>query len=145
MELHAHLGAQTAHLTTLLLFLKEQLLGSILPDEEVARILQLLTPQTRKLLLVALRSRAPHSGSLRAVEHTELNGRAVCDDAHTSAQSVYLADYLALCNTTHCGVARHRGQLLDIHRQQQCAHTQTCRSRGSLAACVTSSDDDDVV
>ncbi len=64
---------------------EQQLRGGILPDVEVRGVLQRMAPLLRETGFVALRAGAPHGGSLRAVEHPELDGRAVGDAAHLPA------------------------------------------------------------
>ena len=115
-ELDAHARAHARHGGTLPCRVEEQFCGRILPDIEVLRIFQFVPPFGRKTAFVALRARAPHGRSLRAVEHPELECRAVGDTRRAAAQRVDFADDLPLGYASHGGVARHVGQLGHVHR-----------------------------
>ena len=124
---------------------ENQLRNAVLPQVQTPRIFERTAPLGRKFGLVALSTRAPHCGSLRAVEHTELDGREVGDSAHLTAQCVDLAHDLTLSHATHCGVARHRGELAHIHRDKQRARAQIGRRSRRLATRVATAHNYDIV
>ena len=64
-------------------------------------------------------------------------GRAVSDNAHISAQSIYLAHNLSFGNTTDCRVARHLGYLIHIQCDKQRLRAQSSRGGSCLAAGMT--------
>ena len=145
-ELHPHAGADSADAGLPLPgLLEEELRGGILPDREVRRLFERPAPALRKARLVALRPRAPHRRTLRAVEHAELHGREVRDAARLASHGIYLPDYLAFGNAADGRVARHRGHFRHVHRQQQRARPEACGGRGGLTAGVSAADDDNIV
>ena len=61
---------------------------------------------------------APHSGTLAAIEHTELDGGAVGDKPH-APPGIDLADDLSLGITAHSGVAAHLPDLVHVGRDEE--------------------------
>ena len=64
------------------------------PDVEAWGMFQKVSPVEDEELSVALCPRAPDGRSLGTVEHTELDCGGICHNSHSSAQRVYLSDYL---------------------------------------------------
>ena len=81
-------------------------------------------------------ARAPHSRSLGAVEHPELQRGGIGHQTGVSAQGIHLPDNLALGNTTHSRVAAHLGQTVQIRREQQDGRAQVGRGHSRFTAGV---------
>ena len=84
---------------------RNNLCHRVLPQIKVRGIFKGRAPQRRKPGHIALRPRAPHGRALRAVEHPELYGGAVRDDAHIASEGVYFPDYLSFGDASHGRVA----------------------------------------
>ena len=145
LELDAHARFYAPYAATGIRGIEEYLRGGILPNIEVYGVFERASPLLRELALVALRARAPHGGSLRAVEHAELDGGKVGDASRHAAQSIDLPDDLTFGNASYGRIARHVGDLGHIHRQQQRARTHACCGRGGFAAGMSRTDDYDIV
>ena len=125
--------------------LYKQFVNGVLPDAKVGDIVKYLAPSPNKLLAVALSAGAPHGGTLRAIEHAELNGRAVGDDSRVSTECVNLTHYLPLGNTTDGGVATHLPNLVHVHRDETSLRTHIGRCCCRLASRVSGTNHNDVV
>ena len=141
LELYAHLRFNALCERFLALVVEEYLRRRILPNKEVFAVFETVSPLCREGGLVALRSRTPHSCTLRAVEHTELDGREVGHNARFATECVNLAHDLSLGYATYGRVARHRGELGHIHRHQERATTSASSCRGGLASSVSCTND----
>ena len=117
--------------------LKDQLSYGILPETEVLGILENMAPHLGEAHAIALRTRAPHGRTFRAVEHAELDGRAVRHNSHHSAESIYFPDNLTFGYTADGRIATHLGNFIQIDGNQKGTRPQTCRRRGSLTSGVT--------
>ena len=117
---------------------------AVLPQAEVGCLLERPAPELRKSGLVALGARAPHGGSFRAVQHPELDRRAIGHDTRVSAHRVDFADNLSLGYSAYGRVARHLRELGHIHRHQQRPATHIGRRRRRLASGVPASYHDNV-
>ena len=125
--------------------LHDELVGLVLPDVETVGGVEGLAPLPDELAAVALRSRAPYRRALPSVEHAELYGRGVGDDAHLSAQRVNLAHYLPLGYAADGRIAAHLSYLVHVHCYQAGAGSHVGRSRRGLASGVPSADNNHVV
>lgn len=114
VELCAPYGAYAGYMA----LLGEQLGHLVLPDVQVGGVFQNLAPFLDEAHAVALGARAPHGRSFGAVEHAELDGGAVGDQARESAQRIDFANNLALGNAADGGVAAHLGNFVHIHRDE---------------------------
>src|SRR5262249_47269396 len=85
----------------------EELLGHALENREVRARAQALAGETRIRRAVALRPRAPDGRPARAVQDAELNAGGVGEGPHQSAESVDLANQLALGGPAERRTARH--------------------------------------
>ena len=64
---------------------------------------------------IALRSGTPHGRTLGPIEHAELQGIGVRNNAHITAKGIYLPDYLTFSYTSNCRIARHPGKSRKVH------------------------------
>ena len=143
MQGNVHIGLHARHLLRLLV--NEQFPHLILPDAQVLRVLQDLSPFPDELCPVALSTGAPHGRTLAAVQHPELNGGAVGNLARMSAQGIYLAHYLPLGNAADGRVARHLCNLVHVHGYQARPGTKPCTGRCCLATGMPGTDDNNIV
>ena len=96
------------------------------------------------ILHVALGARAPHGGPLAHVQHAELDSRLVGQEPHQPAESVDVADNLALGHAAHGRVARHSTDGIDIHREHGGLYAQFPCGMRRLDTGMTAADDDNV-
>ena len=90
-----------------LVALYEYLGNHFLKKIKIRELLQLQTPCLREAHTVALGTRTPHGRAFGLVEHLELNGCLVCDNAHIASQRIDLADNLPFGNASHGRVTGH--------------------------------------
>ncbi len=128
-----------------LAMLHDELVGLVLPDVEVGRMVERATPLPDKLAAVTLCAGRPDGRSLAFVEHAKLYGSAVGDHAHLTAHGVDLAYNLAFSDAADGRVAAHLRNLVHVHRNEASLGPNVGRRRCCLAACMTTADDDDVV
>jgi hypothetical protein len=103
------------------------------------------SPFPDKLSSVALGTGAPYGWALTHIEHAELNGGGIRDQTHLSAQGINLTHNLTFGNATHGRIARHLPNLVHVHRHQAGLRTHVGCCTGSLAACMSTSDDNHIV
>jgi hypothetical protein len=125
--------------------LYKQFVNGVLPNVEIGDVVKYLAPSPDKLLAVALGTGTPHGGTLRAIEHAELNGRAVSDDSRVSTECVNLSHYLPFGNTTDGGVATHLPNLVHVHRDEASLRTHIGRCCCRFASRVSGTNHNDVV
>ena len=125
--------------------LVEQLHDSILPEGEVGRLLEISSPQVRKPLPIALRAGTPHRRSLAPIEHPKLHRRPIGDDPHQTAEGIQLAHDLPLGYAPHGGVARHLGDLVEIHGDEEGTGAEHSRRMGRLTAGMAGTDHDNII
>ena len=89
---------------------------------------------------VDLNSWALHCGSLRLIQHFELNCAQVSELSHEAAKSVDLANECALANTTYAGIAAHLTNRFFALCDQQCLDSCSGRGVGCLTAGMASTD-----
>ena len=126
-----------AHAGHLAVFHK-QFLHLVLPDVESGGVVELFAPFPNELSPVALRPRAPHGRSFRTVEHSELYGGGVGDDAHLSSESIDFPHDLSLGDASHGGVAAHLCDFVHVHSHQQCRGSHPCGCTCSFASGMAS-------
>src|SRR5439155_17218720 len=95
-------------------------------------------------LAIALRTRTAHRRTLRAIEHFELNARAVRRLAHQSAEGVDFFDEVSFGESADCWIARHATDRAAQHRDHR--HTNPAASADAcrLGSGVTTADHDDI-
>ena len=140
-ERHAQVCLHTLHLSVL----HQQFAHLVLPYRQVLLVLHHLSPCPDEASAVALSPGAPHGGTLRAVQHAELQCRAVRHLSHVSAQGINLADDLPFGNSTHGRVARHLCYLVHVHGDEQRACSHLGCGTGSLATSVAGSHHHDII
>ena len=123
----------------------DQLACLILPDVEVGGIVEHRAPLPDELAAVALCTWAPYSGSLRTVEHAELDRRGVGDMSHLAAHCVNLAHDLSLGYSAHCRVAAHLSYLVHVHGDETSLRPHVRRGYSRLATGVSAADNQYVV
>jgi hypothetical protein len=99
------------------------------------------TPIQSAITLSAWR---PHSWTLAAIQHAELERREICRASHDSTERIYLAHDGSLRDTADCRIARHLADCLERARNE--SNGRTCTSGGDrgFGAGVTGPYDDDV-
>ena len=125
--------------------LVEQRHDSILPEGEVGRLLEISSPQVREAAPIALRAGAPHRRSLAPIEHPKLHRRPIGDDPHQTAEGIQLAHDLPLGYAPHSGVARHLGDLVEIHGDEEGTGAEQGSRMGRLTAGMAGTDHDNVI
>ena len=130
-ERNVHVGLHARHLLCLLVH--EQFPHLVLPDAQVLRVLQNLSPFPDELCPVALCPGTPHGRPLATVQHPELNGGAVGNLAGMASQGIDLANYLPFGNAADGRVARHLRNLVHVHGHQARPGAQPCTGRRCLA------------
>ena len=106
----------------------------VLPKGKSRDILQHLAPIQREEHAVALGAWAPHGRALGEVEHAELDGRAVGDDAAPAAEGVDFAHNLPLGHATHGWVAGHLADGIEHLGDEQHTTPQLGSCSRSLSA-----------
>src|SRR4051812_35209932 len=81
---------------------------------------------------IALSPGGPYRGSLRPIQHSELDARKVCGSAHDSTESVPLPNHRALGNSADGGIAGHLTYCFEMLSQQKCSGAASRRQRRSL-------------
>ncbi len=112
---------------------------------KIRRVIDHFAPFGNELHAIALRTRTPHSWTFRAIEHTKLNGSSVGNQAHLTAKSIYLPDYLAFSYSTNGWIATHLSNFVHIHGNEQRARTHISRSTSRFTARMTSTNHYNVV
>ena len=125
--------------------LVEQLHDSILPEREVGHLLEISSPQVREPPPIALRAGAPHRRSLAPIEHPKLHRRPIGDDPHQTAEGIQLAHDLPLGDAPHGGVARHLGDLVEIHGDEEGTRAEHGSRMGRLTAGMAGTDHANVI
>jgi hypothetical protein len=122
----------------------EQILGPVRDDGQSVLGGQKVLDRLPVEPAVRLRARAPHRGTLAAVEDAELDPGAVDGAGHQSVEGVDLPHQMALGETADRRIARHLADRIATMGQQQRARAHARRRGGRLAACMAAADDDDV-
>ena len=125
--------------------LEEQLHDSILPEGEVGRLLEISSPEVGEAAPIALGARTPHRGPLAPIEHPKLHRRPIGDDPHQTAEGIQLAHDLPLGYAPHSGVARHLGDLVEIHGDEEGTGAEQGSRMGRLTAGMAGTDHDNVI
>ncbi len=94
---------------------------------------------------VALRSRRPDGGTLRTVEHTELDRRAIGRPTHDAAEGIDLAHHGALRDPADGGIAGHLPNRVEVGGQEEDAGTEAGSHHRSLRSCMAGSHHDHVI
>ena len=140
-DLHAPDGTDADSLT----ILYEQFVDLVLPNVEIGSGVKTLTPFPNEFPPVALGTRTPHGGTLGAVEHAELDGGGIGDDAHLSAQRVDFTNNLSLGYPADGRVATHLGDFVHVHGDEQRRGAHVGRGCGGLASGMATSHHHNVV
>ncbi len=93
---------------------------------------------------VALRARRPHGRALGAVEHPELDRRAVGGASHDAAQRVDLAHHRALRDPADRGIAAHLPDRVEVRSEEHRLRAEPGGHDGGLAPGMARADDDHV-
>lgn len=118
---------------------QQQAHGHVLVEVETGNGVEFAPPFVDVFGAVYLRTWGPYGGALGTVEHPELYGAAVGDDAGATSEGVYLAHDLPLGDTSHGGVAAHLGDTVHVGCQKESTDTHGCGGRRGLAAGVSGS------
>ena len=115
----------------------------ILPNVELWLLVEDSAPVLHEAHAVGLGSWAPHRRPLAAVEHAELDGRAVGDDAHHATKRIYLPHNLSLSDTTDGRIAAHLRNLVHVMSDEQsvCSHARSSTSRFTTGMAGTNHND----
>ena len=98
---------------------EEQVGDEELLDVEVRRVLAGLLHRELVELLVGLRAQRVDGGALAGIQHTELDARPVCIDAHLPAERVDLAHEMAFRRPADGRIARHQRDVVHRERRQE--------------------------
>src|SRR5882672_7396147 len=121
---------------------EEQIRNHALRELEGRELLEQRTHRATIERPVALCARGPDGRALGAIQHAELNGRAIGGAAHDAAQSIDFADDGTLGNSTNSRIAGHLADRVQDGSNQQRLRTHACRhSRGFGTGVATSYDD----
>ena len=102
-------------------------------------------PLERKLDFIALRPGAPHGRTFTFIEHAELQGSGVGNQAGITSKSIYLFDYLTFSYPSNCRIATHFCKSGHIHRNKKDGRTHVCSCHRGFATGVTAPHYYDVV
>ena len=94
---------------------------------------------------VGLRPRSLYSGTLPAIQKTELNPGGVGEPAHHAVQGVDLPDEMALAQSADRRVAGHRARIVGPQGDQRDHDTHPCRRRGRFDPRMARTNDDDII
>ena len=94
---------------------------------------------------IGLGARSPDGGALGAIEHAELNGRAIGGTAHDATQCVYFPNHSALGNATNGRITTHLADGVEDGSQQQRPGTKARRHGSGFGAGVAAANDDYVI
>src|SRR6184192_2458274 len=90
-------------------------------------------------------ARGPHGRSLGAIEHPELNGRAIGGPPHDAAERVDLPRHGTLRDSADGGIAGHLADGVEVGGEQERLGAEAGGHDGSLAAGVAGAHHDHVV
>ncbi len=94
---------------------------------------------------IALSPGRPDGGALGAIEHAELDRRAIGRPPHDTAEGVDLAYHGALRNPADGGIAGHLTDGVEIGSKEENLRTQPSRHDGRFGAGVAGSHHDHVI
>ena len=118
--------------------------GRALPHGEVRRRIEDLRHLRGVEGFVRLAAEPAHGGSPRAVEHLELDRRAIRDEPHRATQRVDLAHDLSFREAPDRGVAAHAPDRRALPREEKRLFSEARRGERGLTTGMAPSDDDDV-
>ncbi len=95
-------------------------------------------------LAVRLRARTPDGGPLAPIQKTKLNARRIGHPAHHAVQRINFPHQMSLPQPANGRVAGHFANSLQLMGDQQGLRPESRGRRRRFAACVPSSDDDDI-
>src|SRR5213596_2515637 len=116
-----------------------------LGELDARKALKQLPHRAAEQCAIALRPGRPDGGALGAIEHAELDRRAIGRPPHDTAEGVDLADHRALRDPADGGIAGHLTDGVEVGGKQENLRTQASRHDGGFGAGVAGADDDDVV
>ena len=124
----------------------QQHFGSFaLPQKQVGTIFKRRLHDAAVGSAVVLGARRKNRRPFAAVEHTELNGRAVGRPAHLAAQRVNFAYQLPFCRAADRRVARHISYGVQAGTQAQNPRTHARGGQGRLDAGMAGADDGNII
>src|SRR5439155_10758834 len=85
---------------------------------------------------IALGSRRPHGGTLGAIEHPELDRRAIGRSPHDAAEGIDLAHHGTLRDPADGGIAGHLTDGVEVGRQEEDLRTQASGHDGRFGSGV---------
>ena len=122
---------------TLGLLVDKKLVGLVLEDVKVRRVVEDSAPLPDELSAVALRTWAPYCRPLGAVQHAELYRRGVRYHSHLSSEGINLTDYLPLGYSADSRVTTHLSDFIHVHGDETCPGSNICRGRCGLTSGVS--------
>ena len=96
-------------------------------------------------LLVGLHPRCLNRQALGLIEQPKLDSGHVGIDGHLASQCINLAHDVALGLATDRGVTTHRGNGVDVAREEEGGCTHSRRRQGRFTSRVTGSADDHII
>ena len=133
-----------SHTTYFSLF-NEDFRNLILPDVKIVRVFEVLSPFRDETCAVALGTRTPHGRTFRTVQHLELNGCGIRNDAGKTAQGIDFAHDLSFRNTTDGRVAAHLCDFVHVHRDEACFGSEPGGGMCGFASGVACTDNNHIV
>jgi len=119
-----------------------EIINSLLKNSEIGLGFQYLSNSCFVENPVCLGSGRAYSGSFAGIECPKLDTRQICCMCHGTTQGIYFLNKMSLANPAYCWIAWHLSQCLDVMADQQGAWAHACRSKGSLGAGMTATDND---
>jgi len=86
-----------------------------LQNSEIWLTFQYFAHSNAILLLIALRSWRPNRGPAAGIQQPKLNPNGVRDFAHHAAQRIDFTHQVTLRDASHCGIAGHLRNQIQIH------------------------------
>ena len=121
-------------------FVEEQICDHALRELEGREALEQAAHGATVQCAIALRARSPHGGTLGAIQHAELDCRAIGGAAHETPEDIDLADDGALGYSANSRVAGHLADCVEDGREQQRARAQTRGHSCGFGARMTGAD-----
>src|SRR5881396_3005556 len=94
---------------------------------------------------IALRPGRPDGGDLGAIEHAELDRRAIRRPPHDTAEGVDLADHGAFRDPADGGIAGHLTDSVEVGSQEEDLGAETGGHHRGLRSCMAGSHHDHII
>src|SRR2546423_5629859 len=126
-------------------FIEAQICDHALRQLEKRKLFEEIADRASIERAVALGARSPNSGTLRAIQHPELDPGAIGIAAHQTAHRIDFAHDGTLRNAADRGIAGHLTNRVQHRREEKRSGTQPRCHRCCFSTGVTTTDDDYVI